>query len=101
MHDGPVPPGRFAIICAHTARMQEPILQVVRDAPLDDEDSGWVFSCRRDDHTDPEWLVVLPNRYFAADPTLQQLLEMPEGYVAERPDRGHPWVIQPREVPEE
>jgi hypothetical protein len=68
---------------------------------VDDEDAGWVFSCGRAGHTDKDWRVVLPNRYFAADPSLHQLLEMPEGYVAERPDRDHPWVIQPREVPEE
>jgi hypothetical protein len=40
-------------------------------------------------------------RYIVTDPSLHQLLEMPEGYVAVRPDRNHLWVVQPREVSDE
>ena len=101
MDNGPIPPGQFAFICIHTSKMQEPILMAVRDEPIDEEDSGWVFSCLREDHVNEDWQLVLPNRYFAADPSLRDLLTMPVGYIAVRQAPDQPWDLRPRETAEE
>ncbi len=94
MEEGPIQPGLVAFICVHTARFEEPILRVTHDEPVDDQDSGWCFSCGRGGHSDDEWLMVLPNRYFAADPSLRDVLTMPFGHSADRQRPDQPWEMQ-------
>lgn len=87
--------GMFAFICVHVARRGEPILYVSREVPVDDRDTGWCFACGRSEHEDQDWLMVLAERYFKADPSLNELLGMPEGYQAERFRAEEEWEVEP------
>ena len=97
MDEGPIESGLIAFVCVHTARMENPILRVTRDEPVAEQDSGWCFSCGRPGHADGDWLLVLPNRYFAADPSLTQIRGMPIKHCAERQSHDEPWLILPWE----
>jgi hypothetical protein len=88
-------PWLYAFICVHAGREDDPILYVARDAPIDQGDSGWCFGCGRESHEQSDWLLVRASRYFEQDPSLNDLLEMPEGHAAERPRPGAAWSIYP------
>jgi hypothetical protein len=88
-------PGVFAFMCVHVAREGAPILYVSREASVGEQDSGWCFACGRAEHGDQDWLMVLLDRYFEADPSLNDLLAMPEGHQAERFRAEDGWQIEP------
>ena len=88
-------PGIFAFVCVHAARQEEPILYVSREGSVGDQDSGWCFGCGRSAHCDQDWLMVLVDRYFEADPSLNELLDMPTGWQAERFRPEDEWQIGP------
>ena len=85
----------FAFARVHAARHNEPILYVSQEESIGGQDSGWCFGCGRAEHGDADRLMVLLDRYFDADPSLNELLDMPIGYQAERFGLEDGWQIGP------
>src|SRR5262245_21881770 len=85
--------GPAGFICVHVGRQHHPILFASRDTPTLPADSGWCLACGRPGHTIEDWLLVKIARYFEADPSLAELLGMPEGYQGERMRPDGEWLI--------
>lgn len=98
---------RPGFICTHlspkgqTELVQRPLV-VEHDLPVDETDTGWGFFCNEVGlHHNAELKIVDLDRYVAQDPTLHEVLDMPEGYHAYRAGVDQPWVIEPLPPEEE
>lgn len=94
---------RPGFICTHILspdgmpdELARPPLVVEHDLPADETDTGWGFFCNEVGlHKNAELRIVDLDRYVAQDPTLQEVLNMPKGYLAHRAGVGQPWIIEP------
>lgn len=94
---------RPGFICTHILSpdgtpdgLARPPQVVEHNEPVDENDSGWGLYCNEVGlHENAELRIVDLDRYIAQDPTLQQVLEMPEGHHAYRATADQPWVIEP------
>ena len=80
-----------AFICEHVFEHSRPALLVVRLG------WGWQLLCG-DSHQGGPRLVGL-SHLVSMDPTLTEILDLPEGFEAEREAPGKPWTRRP--APEE
>jgi hypothetical protein len=79
------------ISCKHIFRADAPILCVFHERPSHRLDSGWSVACGREDHTDKEWMLVGMWELTEKDPSIREVLDLPEGQWAERDGLGEPW----------
>ena len=75
-----------AYVCNHVFERTRPVLLVVRDS------GDWQFLCG--ETHDPEELpeVVGLNHLIDDDPSLQQILDLPINWEAERRSPNDPWI---------
>ena len=86
-----------AIVCSHVAIDEDPILRAVRDAPVDPADSGWQFTCGRDEHTnDDEAQVWSLNHVVRNDASVREILEAPVGSRMTRREMKSNWEVEGR-----
>ena len=78
-----------AFVCSHIFNNTRPILFVSR------EDGDWQFLCGGVDHMGEKPKVVGSNHLFERDPTLMQLVDLPDEWVAERTGVDAPWIKIP------
>ena len=84
------PPNVAVIAMRQILHEAAPILRVSHD----EEDGGWQFLTGGDVSMD-DALVVALRRIVAADPSVCELADLPEGWVATRDSPGAPWTRQP------
>lgn len=73
--------------CGHIFRRDRPALLVARD------DGDWQFICGEADHSDPlEPYHVSVGMLLDADPTLNQVADLPSEWEAERSEIGGEWI---------
>lgn len=82
-----------AMICNHVFD-GAPILKAVKDAPLDDTDSGWQCHCNKVDHTQETSAKFISVReLLEIEPSLQLHMDSPIGTVLERDGPSNAWRI--------
>jgi hypothetical protein len=82
--DAPVEWGVF--ICNHIFDARHPCLLVVVS------EGDWQFLCGGTDHAAADCHVVGANHILERDPTLREVLDLTEGWEAERSSVGAPWI---------
>jgi hypothetical protein len=81
-----------AIVCAHVADGSAPILYAARSTPVDTADSGWQFTCNKLNHgSDSEAQIWSVAEVLAAEPSLHDFVDMPEGTKMARTSVASPW----------
>ena len=85
-----VEPHVAAFICPHIHDASRPILLVGR------EDGDWMLMCgdAHDFATDPGSVVGI-GHLLERDPSLREVMDLPDGYEAERAAAGAPWTRRP------
>jgi hypothetical protein len=78
-------PEKVAYVCQHVFERSRPILLVSR------EGGDWQFLCGGSHGTKAVPRVVGINHVISEDPTLQEVLDLPVDWEAERQSRGSPW----------
>lgn len=75
-----------AFICSHVYEGKRPVLLVIK------EGGDWQFLCGGE-HPDEEVPHVVGLLHLLEkDPTLSEVLDIPDGCEAERSDRYSPWI---------
>lgn len=70
-----------------------PILFVSHDA----EDGGWQFLCDVHSHDEKNVSVIALHRAIALDGTLEQVSDLPLGYIGTRVAPGEAWYKRPED----
>lgn len=88
---------KAAFVCKHVAAGGMPILYAVRDAPIDESDSGWQFLCGVYDHDPPAQPQMWALKNVVKDDfVLTQFVELPAGTVLTRRTQYGPWSARGR-----
>ncbi|MCL2849229.1 MAG: hypothetical protein FWE61_04165 [Micrococcales bacterium] len=85
-------PHTASFTCVHVVHDGAPVLLVAHD----EDDGAWQFLCGGQNTLD-DAVVVGMCHLVQADPTLNELHEMAQGWMAERDEVGGPWTLSPRE----
>jgi hypothetical protein len=85
------PPNTASLVCRHVLRGELPILFVSHDA----DDGGWQFLCNVHEHGDNDVAIVALHRAIDIDPEVNELGNMPLGFIATRVDQSRAWQIKP------
>jgi hypothetical protein len=75
-----------AFICVHVFDATRPVLLVAR------EHGDWMFLCGQNHTSDDDYRMAGTNHLLDRDETLNQVLDLGDGYEAERKVVGGPWV---------
>jgi hypothetical protein len=86
-----------AIVCAHVATAECPILIADRSEPEDPADSGWQFLCGTKDENWNEAKVWSVGEVVESDPSLASLVNLPIGTRLVRVSAKAPWEEVPAE----
>jgi hypothetical protein len=73
-------------ICSHIFDATHPVLLVAR------EQRDWMFLCGGMHYSDDDYHVAGRNHLLEADVTLYQVLDLDNGWEAEREFVGAPWI---------
>jgi hypothetical protein len=73
-------------ICSHVFTSTHPVLLVAR------EQGDWMFLCGEMHYGDDDYHVAGRNHLLERDPTLHQVLDLDNGWEAERGFVGGPWT---------
>jgi hypothetical protein len=83
-----------AIVCSHIALNDAAIMRGRRDEPLDAEDSGWQFTCGKEQHNDEDEAEVWSlNHVIRKEPSLRPFLQSASDTTVERTRVGADWEI--------
>lgn len=83
-----------AIVCAHVAKLNYPILMAQKDEPINNADSGWQFLCNTGlDENYEEAQTWSINEILIIEPSLSSYMDQPAGTVLLRKNKESAWVI--------
>ena len=83
--------GAGAVVCSHVGEMGLPIRAALRDAAIDDADTGWQFHCNlhaHDAHGGQLWSV---RQVVGLDPSVLEIIDSPIHSRYERSCPTEPW----------
>ena len=75
-----------AFTCSHVFSAQRDVLLVAREA------GDWMFLCGDEHGADEDYHVVGMNHLLSRDVSLREILDLPEGFEAERSSKGQAWI---------
>ncbi len=79
-------PEPAVFVCSHVFNDSRPVLLVAR------EGGDWMYLCG-DTHSDGEpYQVVGAGHILSRDPTISKVMDLPDGWEAERSHVGAPWI---------
>jgi hypothetical protein len=90
-----IPHTKYVIVCQHISiGSSEVIRRMVRDVPIEDNDSGWQALCDSGKNEDMNKAQVWSiDEILAFDPSVQPILDSPYGCSFSRRDRKDAWEI--------
>ena len=78
-----------AFICSHIFNDTHPVLLVAR------ESGDWMYLCGQVHDEQEEYEVVGAEHLLERDPTLREILDLPDNSEAERFTQGGTWIRRP------
>jgi len=87
------PANTACVMCKHVLREHLPILCVSHEQ----DDGTWQFLCYVRDHDigNNDFLLVALHTATDLDPTIDQISDLPLGFIATRTAVGQPWLTRP------
>lgn len=81
-----------AFVCSHIFRDTTAVLLVAHDG------GDWMFLCGAEHGPDEDYHVVGVDHLMSRDPSIREVMDLPESFEAERTAVGTPWVRVPTTV---
>ncbi len=72
--------------CSHVFSAQRDVLLVIR------EEGDWMFMCGEEHESDEEYHLVGLNHLLDRDGSLREVLDLSEGFEAERSSKAGAWI---------
>lgn len=87
------PANTACVMCKHILREHLPILYVSHEL----DDGTWQFLCNVRDHDfeNNDFALVALHTARDLDPAIDQIADLPLGFIATRTVAGHPWLKRP------